>query len=195
MINDNINLKPPRILDSILAETRSFGFSAYCEDKTGVLLRMLATTKPGGHILEIGTGTGVGACWILDGAHSSTTLTTIEIDEVASGVAQRNLKDYDNCRFLVQDANPFIDGLAEDFDLVFADTFPGKFSNRHKVLDHVKVGGLYVIDDLLPQANWPTDDHPIKVRELIKEMEADSRFTILKMNWASGLMVCSKTSN
>lgn len=193
MINDSINLNQPKLLESILAETKSIGFSASCEEKTGVLLRLLAATKPGGNILEIGTGTGVSSCWILDGAHVSTNFTTIEIDGVPSSVAQRYLKDYKNCRFLVQDANHFINGMTEDFDMVFADTFPGKFTNRQIVLDHIKVGGLYIIDDLLPQANWPTDDHPIKVRELIEDLEADSRFSILKMNWASGLMVCAKT--
>ena len=83
--------------------------------------------------------------------------------------------------------------MTEEYGLVFADTFPGKFSNRHSVLNHVKLGGFYVIDDLLPQANWPDDDHPLKVRDLIKEMGADLRFTNLKMNWASGLMVCVRT--
>jgi predicted O-methyltransferase YrrM len=31
------------------------------------LERAVAATKPGGKLLEIGTGTGVGTLWILDG--------------------------------------------------------------------------------------------------------------------------------
>ena len=38
---------------------------------------------------------------------------------------------------------------------------------------YVKKGGFYIIDDLLPQVNWP-EDYPIKIRDLINELENDT---------------------
>jgi predicted O-methyltransferase YrrM len=52
------------------------------------------------------------------------------------------------------------------FDLVFADTWPGKYTNLTEALGLVAVGGLYVIDDMLPQPNWP-EGHPAKVTTLV----------------------------
>ena len=52
---------PPALLAAIMADTRKLGFM------DGALLRLMAALKPGGHLLEIGTGTGVGTCWLLDG--------------------------------------------------------------------------------------------------------------------------------
>ena len=44
---------------------------------------------------------------------------------------------------------------AQQFDLIYADAWPGKFSHLDDALALLRPGGMYVIDDLLPQANWP----------------------------------------
>jgi len=59
--------RPPQAYEAILADTRKIGFQSWCWPQIGALLRVLAATKPGGRMLEIGTGTGVGTCWLLDG--------------------------------------------------------------------------------------------------------------------------------
>ena len=71
--------------------------------------------------------------------------------------------------FLTGDADAFIDGCTCGFDLIFADTFPGKFTLLDATLALLKVGGLYVIDDLLPQPTWG-DDHAPKVERLIADL-------------------------
>ena len=58
---------PPKTHEAILADTRKIGFQLWCWPPVGALLRVMAATKPGGRMLEIGTGTGVGTCWLLDG--------------------------------------------------------------------------------------------------------------------------------
>jgi predicted O-methyltransferase YrrM len=189
MLNDNLNLARPAGLDALLAATAALGFTMQCEDKTGALLRLLAATKPGGRLLEIGTGTGVSACWLLDGMDERSTLVSVEREAENQQVAQKHLGEDPRLELHLGDAVEFIKKNNERFDLVFADTFPGKFTDRDAVLDAVKPSGYYVIDDLLPQVNWPDDDHPIKVRELVKALEADGRFHILKLNWASGIVV------
>ena len=74
------------------------------------------------------------------------------------------------------------------FDLVFADTWPGKYNHLEEALRLVKIGGFYIIDDMLPQPNWP-DGHDLKVKNLVNSLENDFRFRILKMEWASGIMI------
>ncbi len=190
MLNDNINIVKPAGLDAILAETAAMGFTMQCEDKTGALFRLLTATRPGGRFLEIGTGTGVSTCWLLDGMDHRSTLISVEREAKNQQVARTHLGNDNRLELRLEDAVGFIQKNTEQFDLVFADTFPGKFTDREAVLASVKPSGYYVIDDLLPQANWPEDDHPVKVRELVKTLEADSRFQILKLSWASGIMIC-----
>jgi predicted O-methyltransferase YrrM len=57
----------PKALEAIIVDTRKIGFQAWCWPPVGALLRVMAAMKPGGRLLEIGTGTGVGTCWLLDG--------------------------------------------------------------------------------------------------------------------------------
>jgi len=71
---------PPKALEAILAETREIGFQGWCWPPVGALLRLMAALKPGGRLLEIGTGTGVGTCWLLDGMDASARLLTIDIN-------------------------------------------------------------------------------------------------------------------
>jgi predicted O-methyltransferase YrrM len=50
---------PPNSLEAIIADTRKLGFLGWCWPQVGALLRVMAASKPGGRLLEIGTGTGV----------------------------------------------------------------------------------------------------------------------------------------
>jgi hypothetical protein len=45
-----------------------------------------------------------------------------------------------------------------------------------------------VIDDLLPQANWP-EGHAPKVPALIDDIERRREFATVRLAWASGLML------
>ena len=57
----------------------------------------------------------------------------------------------------------------------------------------VKAGGLYVIDDMLVQPNWP-DGHQEKVHNLIGYLEKRDDFNLTKMNWSTGIIVATKKS-
>ena len=62
---------PPKVYQAIIADTRRIGFMKWCWPPVGALLRVMAALKPGGRMLETGTGTGVGTCWLLDGMRRS----------------------------------------------------------------------------------------------------------------------------
>ena len=58
--------------------------------------------------------------------------------------------------FHVMDGADFISNAPQDrFDLIYADAWPGKFTHLDETLSLLRVGGIYFIDDLLPQPNWP----------------------------------------
>lgn len=77
---------------------------------------------------------------------------------------------------------------AARFDLIYADAWPGKFTHLDDALALLRPGGIYVIDDLLPQPNWP-DGHAPKVPALIDELEGRDEFVSVKLAWASGVMI------
>jgi predicted O-methyltransferase YrrM len=72
--------------------------------------------------------------------------------------------------------------------VIYADAWPGKFSQLDEALSLLRPGGVYVIDDLLPQANWP-EGHAPKVPVLINEIERRSDVSTVRLAWASGLML------
>jgi predicted O-methyltransferase YrrM len=184
--------RPPQ-LDAIERDSAAIGFGMASEEKTGGLLRALAASKPGSSILELGTGTGVGTAWLLAGMDAQSTLVSVDNDAKVQAVARRYLEDDPRVTFVISDGAAFLETRSpHTFDLIFADTWAGKFTHLDEALDLVRVGGIYVVDDLLPQANWPAG-HGAKVPPLIHELETHPDFAALKLAWASGLMVLVRT--
>jgi predicted O-methyltransferase YrrM len=58
------------------------------EADTGALLRFLAASKPGGRMLELGTGTGLATAWLLDGTGRCASLVSVDVDPVVQDVAR-----------------------------------------------------------------------------------------------------------
>ena len=72
--------------------------------------------------------------------------------------------------------------------MIYADAWPGKFDHLDEALALLRPGGVYIVDDLLPQANWP-EGHAPKVPRLINDLERRPEFVTVRMAWASGLML------
>ena len=68
------------------------------------------------------------------------------------------------------DGEAFLRDASGSFDLIYADAWPGKFSHLDEALGLLAAGGFYVIDDLLPQPNWP-EGHAPKVPALVDDLE------------------------
>ena len=71
----------PDQLPTLTARTEEMQFNMASEQLTGALLQVLAASKPGGKMLELGTGTGIGTSWLLSGMDESSTLVSVETDE------------------------------------------------------------------------------------------------------------------
>jgi predicted O-methyltransferase YrrM len=163
------------------------------EPKTGALLAVLAASKPGGRFLELGTGTGLGTAWLLAGMAAAARLDSVDTDPDAVAVARRHLGSDPRVTFHIADGADFISSAsAGQFDLIYADAWPGKFTHLDEALSLLRVGGIYVIDDLSPQSNWP-EGHAPKVPALIESLERRVDFRTVKLDWASGLMIVVRT--
>lgn len=184
----------PDSIDQIERETKKLGFDAGSMRETGLFLQTLAASKPGGNILELGTGTGIGTAWLLAGMDGPARLTTVDIDPEAQNVAHRTLGSDPRITFSLEDGEEAIRKFTPgSFDLIFADAWPGKYTLLDETLALVCPGGIYFIDDLLPQPNWP-EGHGEKVNALIPYLEALEDFASVYVDAASGLMICTRRS-
>ena len=192
-LNDRSILNWPIAVEAILRETADIGFSMASEAQTGSLLRTFAASRPRGRFLELGTGTGIATAWLLDRMDQASRLESVDDDPTVVAIARRHLGSDPRVTFHLDDGAAFIERqTAGSYDFVFADAWPGKFSNLEVALALVRVGGIYFIDDLLPQANWPAG-HATSVSALIKRLATHDRFVATQLAWASGLMVLVRT--
>jgi predicted O-methyltransferase YrrM len=156
---------------------------------------MLAASKPCGRLLELGTGTGIATAWLLSGMDAASTLISVDTDQEVQAVARAALCHDPRLKLLSHDGAAFLWHQPKtSFDLVFADAIPGKYEVLDEALAIVKTGGYYVIDDMLPQPNWP-EGHAEKVPALIDRLAADPRFVMLPLVWSSGVVVLVRKSS
>ena len=191
-----MNDEPARIPDLVgqaLATADKAGFGMSCDNRTGALLATLAASKPGGRMLELGTGTGVGSAWLLTGMSRYASLTTVEGASSTAALARRTLGSDSRVELVVADADAWLDEYTgPGFDLAFVDCRPGKFQRRVDLLRHLNLGGLYLGDDLLPQPTWP-EDHQPRVDNFVKEIATETGLQVTLMAWSSGLVVAART--
>jgi len=76
----------------------------------------------------------------------------------------------------------------KSFDYIFADTWHGKYLLLDEVLAMLRPGGLYIVDDMLPQANWP-EGLQEKAIALIERLEGRQDLWVVKQHWASGIII------
>ncbi|WP_255066045.1 O-methyltransferase [Lacihabitans sp. LS3-19] len=160
------NRQVPNAYYAINQETELNGFTVPSDINVCSLLKTLAASKPKGRFLELGTGTGLSTSWILDGMSFSSSLISIDNDPIVLGIADKFL-GYDKRLALIEnDGEAWINNnLNEKFDFIFADTWHGKYLMLEETLEMLNKGGLYIVDDMLPQENWP-EGHAAKAMNL-----------------------------
>ena len=191
-MKDLHHLNEPKSIGSIDADSRAAGFTMPSDPLTCAFLRTLAASKPSGKFLELGAGTGLSTAWILDGMDANSHLTTIDNESNLLEILNKYLGTDPRLTVVCGDGDEFLQSLnGQKFDFIFADTWSGKYRCLDEALDLLKPGGIYAIDDMLPQPNWP-EGHAEKVAKLIDTLEGRSDLRIIKMSWASGIIIATK---
>ncbi len=184
--------RPPAQLAEIEAKSEEIGFSMPSDRYIGSLLRTLIASKPNSNILELGSGTGLSLSWMVDGMDKRSQLTTIDNDPKLIEIVKHFFGTDKRVKILCADGSEWLkDYSGAKFDLIFADAWPGKYSELNITLDLLKIGGLYIIDDMLEQPNWP-EGHAKKAEQLITLLENKENFKITKLNWSTGIIIAAK---
>ena len=181
----------PVAYKKIWEATEELQFNMASDLLTGSLLKTLVASKPSGRLLELGTGTGLATSWMVDGMDEGTKLVTIDNNKVLVDIARDALQNA-RVEFVLADGYEWIQNYrGEKFDLIFADAIPGKYELLEETIGLVKRGGFYVIDDMLPQPNWP-EGHANRVELFIEELEKRKDVLLTKLNWSTGIIIVTK---
>lgn len=191
-MTDEINQPIPGAYFAIDQATKESGFTMASDILTCSLLRTLAASKPSGKFLELGTGTGLSTSWILSGMDSNSTLISFDNDEALLAIAKEYLGDDNRLSLVHTDGEDWVkNNKGQKFDYIFADTWHGKYLLLDEVLEMLNTGGLYIVDDMLPQPNWP-EGHQEKAINFVKYLESRTDLVLTKQNWATGIIIAVK---
>lgn len=191
-LDDYDGVSAPRLVAGILADAHAAGFTLSCDLLTGSLLRTLAASKPAGNLLELGTGCGVSAAWMLNGMDQPARLTSVDVKAENQAIARKHLGSDPRVKFLLGDAASVIPTLQPaSFDLIFADSFVGKQRMADQTLALLRPGGFYVVDDMLPVHGWGPDLATLDP-QLVAMLMGREDLVVTKMCWSTGLVVAVK---
>ena len=129
---------------------------------------------------------------MIDGMDGDSRLITIENDPKLVEIARHFFGEEKRVEIVCADGSDWIKSYkGEKFDLIFADTWPGKYSEIDEILELVKVGGFYIVDDMSTQPNWP-EGHEEKANKLIEYLDNRNDFNLTKMTWSTGIIIAVK---
>jgi predicted O-methyltransferase YrrM len=159
---------------------------------TGAYLKHLAHILSAQSVVEIGTGAGVGALWVLEGMLSSGTLTSIDDEMEHSNAAKIALQEADiaAARYRLI-TNPVMDVMTKladrAYDMVIfrhnPEDLPCAITEAHRVL---RSGGVFVVDNFFggEKVSDPAQRDPktVALREAGKTMKKETDL------WVSSLI-------
>ena len=182
----------PKSYTALQLTSKTIDFSMGSKQPEGELLKTLISAKPKGHFLELGTGMGLSLSWMVAGMDQESTLISIDNDQNLLKEVIPHFKDDHRVSILYEDASKWLQNYTDEgFDLIFADAWPGKYSDLSKTLYLLNTGGIYMVDDLLPQPNWP-EGHQKKVNDFLTFMESQPQFITTQLTLSTGVLLAVK---
>ena len=125
-----------QIKEQIKNSCRKLGFDQTGTDEVGALLATLCASKPRGRFLELGTGCGLSTAWMLAGMDEASHLISVDNRADVLAVAQEHLGRDPRLTLIEGTGEEVIDAHpSHSFDLIFADTWPGKYHYLEEALD------------------------------------------------------------
>lgn len=190
MIDTDIIL--PENFTNIQIKSEEIKFSMPSDLQTGSILRTLVTSKPGGSFLELGTGTGLSLSWIIEAMDENSSVTTVDNNDTYLTIARNFFGHDQRVHIVCDDGTEWIKTNHDKrFDLIFADAWPGKYSELNETLQLLKKGGFLILDDMVPQPNWP-EGHQDNVDRLVDHLSSRRDIRLTKLVWSTGLIIITK---
>ncbi len=123
---------------------------------------------------------------------SSSNLTSFDNDGSLLAIAQKFLGHETRLNLVLSDGEDWVkNNMGQKFDYIFADTWHGKYLLLNEVLEMLNKGGLYIVDDMVAQPNWP-EGHQEKAENFVKFLESRDDLILTKQNWATGIIIAVK---
>jgi predicted O-methyltransferase YrrM len=173
--------------DSIKSAARARGVENGVTDVSqgaGAYLRQLAHQIKAQSVVEVGTGSGVGSLWLLEGMLSSGTLTSIDDEMEHTSIAKIALSEADiaqpRFRLITNSVMDVMTKLTDRaYDLVVFRHNPEDLSfaisEAHRIL---RSGGVFVIDNFFGGGKVPDpaqrDPKTIALRDAGKSIKSDT---------------------
>lgn len=193
------------IEDPLIRAARARGVelgSAPTAPGTGATLRFLAQALGAKSVVEVGTGTGVAAMWLLQGMPDDAVLTTIDVEvehqrAAKEAFAEAGIKS-SRARVISGRALDVLPRLTDGvYDLVFIDADPSEAPEYlEQAVRLLRPGGVVAIDNALWRDHVADparrDELTTTMRELDKSVRADERLTSVLLPCGEGLLLASK---
>jgi predicted O-methyltransferase YrrM len=146
----------PPLVERALADAERLGFERSCLPEVGRLLHVVAAARGRERVAEIGTGTGVGAAWIVSALPPGVRFFTVELDPERAAVARELFHADEDVVVLEGDWRELLPPHAP-FDLLFYDAQKQQRPQADGELAAglLAPGGLAVLDDLTPSFAGP----------------------------------------
>jgi predicted O-methyltransferase YrrM len=172
------------------AEAAGFGFSS--EPLAGQLLATLsAAVRPGGRILELGTGAGAGLAWISHGLGDRWDVQVVSVesdDDLAAMVSDTGLPD--RFEVLAGDAEALLPSLGT-FDLIFADAPAGKWTGLDLTIAALADGGTLFVDDMDP-GRYTEPEHRAVVEGIRRTLTEHDALVTTELPVGSGFILSTR---
>lgn len=152
-------------------------------------------------VIEIGTSSGVGGLWVLQGLASDGVLTTIDAEREHSKIARNIFEEADipvtKYRIITGNLIDVVGKLADDsYELLITRDAMDLFEvvqESHRLL---KRGGLLVVDQALSGGKvadtTQRDPESISRRDAIKVIKEDARWSSSVIPIGAGILVANK---
>jgi predicted O-methyltransferase YrrM len=168
----------------------------------GAIVRTLAAAIDAKNVVEIGTGAGVSALWLLDGMHPDGVLTSVDIEAEHQLIAKDAISQAgiapNRVRLINGRADEVLDRLTESaYDIVLIAAKPLDLNaNISRALTLLRTGGVLIID----RALWndkladpaQRDPDTVAMRVAVEAIAAGEEFIGSLLPVGGGLLVAVK---
>lgn len=172
---------------------KEIGFHQQGDIEVAKFIGAIAKLQSPKKILELGTGIGLTTFHLLQNMPDDAKIDTVENNPALIKQAKLLLGKDPRIKFHNMDGQTFLSEqlTQDDYDFIFADTWPGKYFALDAALRLVSPGGLYIIDDMNPCDTWP-EGHDSKAASLIEYLTNHPDFTFSWFTLGTGIGIAQK---
>ncbi|MEU7528846.1 O-methyltransferase [Saccharothrix sp. NPDC042600] len=168
----------------------------------GAALRFLATALRAKAVVEVGTGAGVGALYLLSGMPAAGILTSIDVEPEHQRAARKAFAEAgvgaSRTRLIMGQALDVLPRLTDGaYDLVFVDAAKTEYPKYlEEAVRLLRPGGVVAFDNILWSGRVADPSHrdpdTVALREVARSVREDDRLVPVILPLGDGLLVAAK---